>query len=668
LGKYHPHGDVAIYDTLVRMAQDFSLRYPLADGQGNWGSIDGDSAAAMRYTEVRMEKLAGEMLAEIDKETVGFTPNFDGTMKEPLVLPSKFPNLLVNGSSGIAVGMATNVPPHNLVEICDALVAMIDGADEEKILSIVTAPDFPTGGTIIGRNGIRDAYKTGRGIIRLRGKCETRKDKGGKEIVVITEIPYQVTKTAIIEAIVEAVKNKRIEGISGIHDRSNKEGIEVIIDLKRDAVAEVVINQIYAHTPMESTFGIINQVIVNNEPKQLTLFEMLGHFLEFRKEMVTNRTKFELKVAEDRAHILEGLKKALDNIDEVVAFLRKTKDVETARSGLMSKYLLSEKQANAILDMRLQKLISIERDKIDSEYTELVKLIAELRGILADVRKVLDIIRKELNEVKEKYGDARRTEVIEATGERTPEELIPNEEVFITITNRGYIKRAVLTEYRAQKRGGKGVVGAETKEEDVISDIMVTKNHDYLLFFSNKGRAYWLKTYEIPEAGRYATGKPIVNLLQLQVPQEEKITSWIAVPSKTGFSEEEYLSMVTENGIIKRTSLANFSRPRKTGIIAITLRENDDLVEVVKTDGKQEIIIATKNGQAIRFKEEDAREIGRSGMGVIGIRFKEGEDRVVGVAVCSKSSILTVTENGYGKRTAIDEYRVQGRGGSGVQS
>lgn len=661
LGRYHPHGDIAIYDTLVRMAQPFSLRYKLVDGQGNFGSTD-DNAAAMRYTECRMMKIAEEMLQDIDKETVGFTPNFDGTMKEPLVLPSKIPNLIINGSSGIAVGMATNIPPHNLTESVDAIIALIDGADEETIISIVKAPDFPTGGTILGRSGIREAYKTGRGIIRLRGKAEIKKDKAGKETIVVTEIPYQITKTSIIEAIVEAVKNKKIEGIAGVHDRSDKDGISLVIDLKRDALGEVVLNQLYAYTPLENTFGIINLVLVNNEPKCLGIYEILRLFIEFRKEIVTNRCKFELKVAEDRAHILEGLCKALDNIDSVVAFLRASKNVDEAKAGLMKKYSLSEKQASAILDMKLQKLIALEREKIDNEYTELLKTITWLKDVLGDINKILKIIKDELLEIQKKYGDARRTEVVDAQGEITDESLIPNDTVVVTITNRGYIKRVGLDEYRSQRRGGKGVVGSETKEEDLVQDVVITRNRNYLLFFTTRGRVYWLKTYEIPETGRYATGKPIVNLLQLQE-QDEKITSWIPVVQ---FDENEFLSMVTKNGIIKRISLDSFSRPRKTGIIAITLKENDGLIEVVKTDGRQDLLIATKKGQAIRFKEEGAREIGRTGQGVIGIRFKEGEDAVVGMAVCNKPTIVTVTENGFGKRTPVDEHRVQGRGGSGV--
>lgn len=662
LGKYHPHGDMAIYDSLVRMAQWFSLRYPLVEGQGNFGNVDGDRQAAMRYTEVRMEKLAEEMLLDIEKETVAFAPNFDGTMKEPLVLPSKIPNLIINGSSGIAVGMATNIPPHNLGEIVDGIIAIIDGADEEAVLGIIKAPDFPTGGIIVGRTGIREAYKTGRGMIRLRGKCEIKKDKKGKDIISVTEIPYQVTKTAIIECIVNAVKDKRIEGISDIHDRSDKDGIELIVDLKRDAMPEVVLNQLYAHTPLENTFGIINLVLVNNEPKLLGMYEILNQFLEFRKEIVTKRCKFELKIAEERAHILEGITKALENIDPIVEFLRKSKNVEEARAGLMKNYALSEKQANAILDMKLQRLIALEREKIANEYNELQKTMAWLKDVLGDLKKVLAIIHEELLEIKGKYADARRTEIIEMADERMPEELIPNEEVVLTITKRGYIKRVGLVEYRSQGRGGKGVVGSETKEEDTILDVLTTKNHDYLLFFTNLGRIYWLKAYEVPEGGRYATGKPIVNLLQLQ-DQNEKITSWIDVRE---FKESEYLSMVTKNGIIKRISLDSFARPRKTGIIAITLKEGDLLVDVVRTDGKQELIIATKKGQAIRFKEEEAREIGRTGQGVIGIRFSEHDDGVVGLTVCTKPGVLTITENGYGKRTAIDDYRLQGRGGSGV--
>jgi len=659
IGKYHPHGDQAVYDTLVRMAQPFSLRYTLVDGQGNMGSIDGDSPAAMRYTEVRMAKLTEYVLADIEKETVNWTDNFDGTLKEPEVMPVRFPNLLVNGTNGIAVGMATNIPPHNMTEVIDGTIAVIDGADENQLMNIITGPDFPTGGMIVGRRGIQEAYKTGRGIIRVRGKAEIEERKG-KQVIVITEIPYQITKTAMIEFIVEAVKTKRIEGISGIHDRSDKAGIEVLVDVKKGYDANVVLNQLYAHSPLENTFGIISLAIVKKQPKLLTLYSLVNEFIEFRKEIVTRRCQFELRQAEERAHLLEGLRKALEDIDNIVNFLRKSKDISAARAGLMERWSFSEKQADAILEMRLSKLIALEREKIDNEYNELLKTVTWLREVLADVQKVLEIIKNELLEIREKFGDARKTTVIEAEDDATIESLVPNDKVIVNITQRGYVKRVGLDEYKTQRRGGKGVIGAETKEEDFVRDIIVTKNHNYILFFTDKGRAFWLKAYQIPEAGRYATGKSLVNLLELK---EEKITSWISVPD---FNKEEYLVMITRNGIVKRTSLDNFSRPRKTGIIAITLKEGDGLVEVIKTNGKQDLLIATKHGQAIRFKEEEARELGRTGQGVIGIRLKDDDDAVVGIAACVKPAVLTVTENGYGKRTAIDEYRVQGRGGSGV--
>lgn len=666
MGKYHPHGDAPVYESLVRMAQTFSMRYTLVDGQGNFGSIDDDPPAAQRYTEVRMAKLADEMLRDLEKETVEFVQNFDGTLKEPTVLPSVVPTLLINGSAGIAVGMATNIPPHNLNEIIDACISLIDGASEDDLIKIVKGPDFPTRGIIVGRRGIYEAYKTGRGIIRLRGRANIKagemKGKEGKAYISIKEIPYQVPKTAIIEAIAEAVKNKKIEGISGVHDRSDREGIEVLVELKRDANAEVVLNQLYAHTPLEVTFGIINLVLVGKEPKVLPIFQFINQFIEFRKEIVTKRCVFDLRIAMERAHILEGLRRALENIDAIVTFLKASKDVENARNGLMKQYTLSEKQANAILDMKLQKLISLEHMKIDDEYFEIEKTINELKDVLSNESKILQIIKDELAEIKNKYGDERRTEILDVEGEITDEQLIPNDEVIVTITHRGYIKRVGLNEYRSQRRGGRGVVGGETKEEDIVQDVIVTRNRNNLLFFTNQGRVYWLKTYEIPETGRYASGKPIVNLLQMQE-QNERVSSWISVGQ---FNENEYLSMITKNGIIKRISLDNFSRPRKTGIIAITLKENDALVEVVKTDGKQDLLIATRKGQAIRFEEEEAREIGRTGQGVIGIRFKEGEDEVVGIAVCNKPTVVTVTENGFGKRTLVDEYRLQGRGGSGV--
>jgi DNA gyrase subunit A len=657
LGKFHPHGDMAIYDALVRMAQPFSLRYTLVDGQGNIGSIDGDNPAAMRYTEVRMAKMTAELLSDLDKETVEWSDNFDGTLKEPDVLPSKVPNLLINGSSGIAVGMATNIPPHNLGEIIDGTIAVIDGADEMQLLNMVQGPDFPTGGIIVGKGGILSAYKTGRGIVKVRGRVE-KDDK--KHALIIREIPYQLTKTSLIESIVKAVKHKKVEGISGIHDRSDKEGMEVIIDLKKGHDPDVVENQLYAHTPLQSTFGIINLAIAGKQPKVLPLYEMVNEFVEFRKEIVRKRSEFELKQAEERAHILEGLRIALQNIEPVVDFLRKSKDIGSAREGLMKQYSLSEKQANAILEMRLSRLIALEREKIENEYQELVKRIAWLKEVLGDINKILGIIKEELMEIKEKYGDERRTDIVEGDDEIDLESMIPNDDVVVVVTNRGYIKRVGLDEYRAQHRGGKGVIGTGTKEEDFVQDVVVTRNHNYLMLFTDKGRVFWMKVYRAPETSRYGTGKTLVSLLELK---DEKVTSWISVDR---FDTGEYLMMFTKNGIVKRTALENFKNVRRGGIIAITLKEGDGLVEVRKTDGKQEVIIATKKGQAIRFKESDAREIGRTGQGVIGIRLKSKDDAVIGSAVCRKPAVLTITEKGYGKRTAIDEYRVQSRGGSGV--
>lgn len=641
-----------VYDLTVDGTHNFAL----AAGVFVHNSIDGDSAAAMRYSEVRMTKLAEEMLFDIEKETVDFTPNFDGTLKEPTVLPSKVPTLLVNGSSGIAVGMATNIPPHNLGEIVDALVAIIEGADEAKVLHIVPGPDFPTGGTIIGRSGIYGAYKTGRGIIRLRAKIETDEKK---RQLVIREIPYQVTKTAIIEAIADAAKEKKIEGISGIHDRSDKEGMEVIIELKRDATLEVVLNQLYANTPLESSFGIINLALVNNAPKTLPLYEMLRLFVEFRQEIVRKRCVFEKKQAEARAHILEGLTIALKNIDSIIPFLKASKDPKAAKSGLMQDYALSEKQAEAIIEMKLRVLTGLEREKIEKELGELKKLIEWLAGVLADETKILQIIKGELAEIRKKYADARRTKIEEIADERTAEDLIPNEEVVVFISHKGYVKRVPLDEYRTQHRGGKGVVGTETKEEDFVEDVIVTRTHNYILFFTDSGRVHWLKTYEIPEGGRYAGGKPIVNLLELK---NEKVSAWIPMEA---FSDKEFLVMVTRNGIVKRIGADAFANPRKGGIIAITLKQGDSLIEVKKTNGNREIFIATKEGYAIRFNENDAREIGRTGQGVIGIRLRE-KDEMIGATVCEKPTVLTITKNGYGKRTEFSEYRVQARGGMGI--
>ena len=819
LGKYHPHGDVAIYDSLVRMAQDFSLRYTLVDGQGNFGcftkdtkvrladgrnlsfgelvtedgkgkqnyaftvdengklkiglienprltiknaeimkvvldngeeircthnhrfmlrsgeykeardlqpgeslmplyarlstkdenpnfngnssiilcelnnnhkvariellqeredvydltiggthnfalsagvfvhnSIDGDNAAAMRYTEVRMRRLAEDMLEDIDKDTVDFVPNFDGTLKEPTVLPSRVPGLLINGSSGIAVGMATNVPPHNLREIADAIAAVIEGAEEAQILGIIKGPDFPTGGTILGRNGIYSAYKTGRGIIRVRAKIETNEKK---RQLIIREIPYQITKTAIIDGITEAVKDKKIEGISGIHDLSNKDGMEVIISLKKDAEPEVVLNQLYAHTQLEGSFGINNLSLVDGSPKTLPIYEMLKCFVQFRQVVVRKRCTFERNQAQARAHILEGLTIALKNIDSIIKFLKASRDGKAAKAGLISDYSLSEKQAEAILEMKLQRLTGLEQEKIATELGELKTTIAWLESVLADENKILEIIKKETAEIRQKYGDERKTEIAENYEETTLEDLIPDEEIVVFISHKGYVKRVQLQEYRLQRRGGKGVVGTETKEDDFVQDIIITNTHSYLLFFTNTGRVHWLKAYNIPEGGRYAGGKPIVNMLELK---DEKITAWIGMKL---FSDKEFLVMITKNGIVKRIGADAFANPRKGGVIAITLKDGDSLIDVKKTDGARKVFIATRDGYSIKFDENDARELGRTGQGVIGIRLRE-KDEVVGSTICEKPAVLTITENGYGKRTAFEEYRDQARGGMGV--
>lgn len=656
LGKFHPHGDTAIYDSLVRMAQDFSMRYLIVEGQGNWGAIDGDSAAAMRYTECKMTRLAEEMLVDLEKETVEFVPNFDGTLKEPTVLPSKVPNLLINGSTGIAVGMATNIPPHNLGEIIDALIELINGADQSKILQVVSGPDFPTGGIIVGRTGIYEGYKTGRGIIRLRAKLEC--DEKNRTII-IREIPYQITKTAIIEAIADAVRDKKIDGISGIRDQSDKGGMEVVIELKKDAVIEVVLNQLYTHTPLESSFGINNLALVNNAPKTLSLYEMLRLFLEFRQEIVRKRSIFEKKQAEARAHILDGIIIALKNIDRIITLIKGSADSKDAKTSLIETYSLSEKQAEAIVEMKLRTLTSLEHEKIENEFSELKKTIAWLENVLADEKQILSIIKEELLDIKKKYADARKTQIIESSDERTIEDLIPNEDAVLTISHCGYVKRVPLDEYKAQKRGGKGVIGTDTKEEDFVEDVIVTKTHNYLLFFTDKGKVHWLKAYNIPEASRYAGGRPIVNMLELE---NEKVNAWIEASS---FLETEFLIMFTRNGIVKRIGMDAFANPRKGGVIAITIKEGDELIGVKKTSGNNEIFIATKEGYAIRFNESDVREIGRTGQGVIGIRLRKN-DEVISATTCSESTVITITENGYGKRTEFSEYRVQARGGMGI--
>lgn len=662
LGKYHPHGDVAVYDAIVRMVQDFSMRYPLIDGQGNFGSVDGDEAAAMRYTEVRLSKIAEEMLVDIEKETVDFVPNFDESLQEPTVLPSRIPNLLLNGSAGIAVGMATNIPPHNLGEIVDAAVMLIDkpGAGIEELMKVVKGPDFPTGAIIQGLQGIWDAYKTGKGSIKIRARAVVEETKG-RNAIIITEIPYMVNKAKLIEDIAALVREKRLEGIHDLRDESDREGMRVVIELKGSSVPEIVLNQLYKHTQMESTFGVINLALVDNEPKILNLQEIISEYIKHRKEVVTRRSKFELRKAEERANILEGLKVALANIDMVVKTIRASKDAEVAKQALTTKFPLSAVQAQAILDMRLQRLTALEREKIDQEHAELLKQIAWLKEVLASETKVYGIIKGELLEIKEKYADARRTEIVAEAAELSVEDLIAEEDMMVTITKSGYVKRLPVTSYRMQRRGGKGVIGMETKEEDIVSDIFVASTHDYVLFFSNKGKVYWLKVYEMPMAGRYSKGKAIVNILPLE--QDEKITANIPVK---GFDEGRFLFMTTKMGMVKKTPLSEYSNPRKTGIIAVKLLEGDELVGVELTDGSRDIVLASKFGKAIRFAEADARPMGRSTQGVRGIKLRKN-DEVIGMKVIRDSlSILSVTENGFGKRTLLEEYPKQRRGGQGV--
>ncbi|MFH1286036.1 MAG: DNA gyrase subunit A [Candidatus Micrarchaeota archaeon] len=663
LGKYHPHGDTAVYDTLVRMAQNFSLRYPLIDGQGNFGSIDGDNAAAMRYTEVRMDKIAEEMLADIEKKTVDFVPNFDGSLQEPSVLPARIPNLLINGSSGIAVGMATNVPPHNLSEIVDGLIMEIDNPNTPliELMKAVKGPDFPTGGYICGMKGILDAYSTGRGIVKMRAKVASEKSAKGRERIIVNELPYQVNKAELVKLIAELVKEKKVEGISDLRDESDRDGMRIVIELKKDFTPDVVLNQLYKHTPLETTFGVINLALVNKEPEVLTLKEILDEFVKYRKEIVTRRCKCDLEIAEDRAHIVAGLMIAQNDIDEVVKTVRKAQTPVIAKELLMKLLKLSEKQALAILDMKLQKLTGLEREKLEEERKELEKTIEGLNEILGSEPKLFEVIKKELLEVKEKYGDERRTQFIEDVGDLDTEDLIKEETVVVTVSRGGYVKRTPLGVYREQRRGGRGVIGTDIKEEDFIKDVLVCSTHDYLLCFTDKGRIHWLKVYRIPVADRYALGKAIVNLLELQ--QDEKLAALIPLSE---FKETEYLIMATEQGVIKRSKLLDYSHPRRGGIIAITLRENDRLIEVKRTSGKQDVIFASKNGMGIRFHEDGVRSIGRTAQGVRGIRLRKG-DAVVAMAVAEfGETILTITENGYGKRTMLEDYRVQGRGGMGV--
>lgn len=667
IGKYHPHGDTAVYDTLVRMAQDFSLRYPLVDGQGNFGSIDGDSPAAMRYTEIRMEQLAHELLADLEKETVPYGPNYDDSLKEPLVLPSKFPNLLVNGSAGIAVGMATNIPPHNLTEVIDGIVAVIDNPQLtfEELVELIPGPDFPTGGFIYGREGIMKAYSTGRGIIQMRARVqiETQK-KTERQSIVVTEIPYQVNKARLVEKIAELVKEKKIEGISDLRDESDREGMRIVIELKKDENPTILLNHLYKQTQMQSSFGIIMLAIVNSRPRVLTLRETIDFFIEHRKEIVTRRTIFDLKKAEARAHILEGLKIALDNLDEVIALIKASASPAEAKAGLMERFGLSDLQAQAILDMRLHRLTGLEREKIMEELREILKYIARLKEILASEAEILKIIVGELVELKDKFGDKRRSEIVMQTADISLEDTIVEEDMVVTISHTGYIKRNAVTLYRAQRRGGKGKTGMKTKEEDFVEQLFIASTKDYLMFFTDAGKVYWLKVYEIPEAGRAARGKAIVNLLNLAA--NEKITTILPVKE---FVDDKFIMMATRNGVVKKTNMMEYSHPRVGGIIAVNLDEGDKLITVALTDGKQDVLLASANGKAIRFKEEDVRTVGRVSRGVRGMTL-EDEDVVIGMEILNEnftdSTIFTVTENGYGKRTEISEYRSQSRGGKGV--
>jgi len=662
LGKYHPHGDTAVYDTIVRMAQDFSLRYPLVDGQGNFGSIDADSAAAMRYTEVRMAKLAEEMLSDIDKDTVDMVPNFDGTLEEPTVMPSRIPNLLINGSSGIAVGMATNMPPHNLGEVCDALAHFIDHPDcsVPDLMQFVKGPDFPTGGLLCGTSGVYSAYTTGRGSLTVRAKAEIQHHKD-RAVIIVSEIPYMVTKSRLVEHIAELINEKKIDGISDLRDESDRDGIRVVVELKRDANADVVMNQLYEHTQMQTNFGVINLALVNGETKILSLTDLVRLYVEHRKDVITRRSQYELAKAEERAHILEGLKIALSNIDEIIKIAKASPDPKSAIATFIVRFKLTEKQAQAILDMKIQRLTGLERTKIDSEHAELLETISRLKRLLADITLVLAAIKADVQDIKEKYADARRTQIVESVGDLVVEDLIPHEQDVVTITSRGYIKRLPLSEYETQKRGGRGLIGVEAKEEDFATDILVADTHDYILFFTDKGRVHWLKVYAIPEAGRYSAGKAIVNLLELQ---SERVAALIPVRE---FTENDYLVFATKEGVVKKTPLSDYGNPRKGGIIALNLYDGDSLIEVKRTNGKKQLVLATKDGMAVRFEESDVRGTSRASAGVIGIRLSKG-DELVSMAVVSgdADTILSVCENGYGKRTEVGEYRLQARGGHGV--
>ena len=665
LGKYHPHSDTSVYDAMVRLAQDFNTRYPLVDGHGNFGSVDGDSPAAMRYTEVKMTKLTLEMLRDINKDTIDYRPNFDETLKEPIVLPSKFPNLLVNGSSGIAVGMATNIPPHNLREIVDGLIMLIDEpeSDVEDLMTLIKGPDFPTGAVIMGKDGIKSAFTTGRGKVQIRAVAEIEEHTRGRDKIVITELPYQVNKARLIEKIAELVRDKKIDGISDLRDESDREGMRIVIELKRDANPNVVLNNLYKQTQLQTTFGIIMLALVNEEPRVLNLKQMLNYYLEHQKEIIIRRTQFDLNKAEERAHIVEGLKIALDNIDEIINIIRSSKEESTARTRLMDSFELSEKQAQAILDMRLRRLTGLEREKLEEEYEALIKEINRLREILASEKLVLNIIKEELLEIKEKYGDRRRTRIMPSMDDIDIEDMIDEEDVIITLTHFGYIKRMPEDTYKIQKRGGRGITGLTTREEDFVEDLFITSTHDTILFFTNKGKVYSLKAYEIPEGGRQARGTAIINLLNLS--KDEKVSAVVPIEQ---YDPESNLVFITKMGLIKKTKLDQFKNIRKTGIIAINLKEEDELIDVRKTNGKREIVVVTANGMSIRFSENDVRTMGRNATGVKAISLKE-HDRVVAIDLVQENAdLLVVSEYGFGKRTSLDEYNIQKRGGVGLKT
>ena len=664
LGKYHPHGDSSVYDALVRMAQSFSMRYELVDGQGNFGSIDGDRAAAMRYTESRMTRLSGEMLKDLDKDTVEWEPNFDETLKEPAVLPTTVPTLLVNGSEGIAVGMATKIPPHNLVEIIDGLIALIENENitTEELMAHIKGPDFPTAGMILGMDGLKQAYETGRGKIKMRARAHIETNKKGRDSIVVTEVAYQTNKATLVEKIADLVRDKKVTGIRDLRDESDKDGVRVVIDTKRDAVPEVILNQLYKHTQLQDTFGIILLALVDGVPKIMPLKTILGHFVNFRHNVVVRRTEFDLKEAEARAHILEGLKTALDNIDKIIETIKGSKDPSQAKEGLISGFSLSEIQSQAILEMRLQKLTGLEVEKVVEEYKELIQRISHLKGILDSKPQRMDIIKKELLFIKEQYGDERRTEVVPVDSDFSMEDMIAEEEVVLTITHKGYIKRTALNTYRTQRRGGRGVQGAMSKEEDFVEHLFIANTHNYMLFFTDKGKCYWLKVYDIPQGGRAARGRAVVNLIGCE--PEERVEAFVSVKD---FDEQHYIVMSTQKGKVKKTVLSAYGKPRKGGIYAIDIREGDKLIEARITNGEHDILLGTHEGKSIRFSESNIRASGRKTMGVKGIKLSSKDDYVVGMLVVRREgTILVATEKGYGKRTEVLQYRTQTRGGKGV--